>query len=460
MDKYLPLIPESTKESIAANDMTFVPFYNFTNGCVENLPIGVITNFIGTNGMCAGNTPKEALIQGLCEVIERYVLRVIYSENITPPMISKELFSGSDIYNRVVELEQELGFDIEIKDCSCGKEFPAIGILIVDRQKQRYQFHIGVDPSPITALERSLTEIFQGRTELYFHDIDFDYQSKLLTDCRAKQAEFTNTVLTSTGTYPISILSPDNSYEFGGFDYRLGQSDDYDFNYLISIINSLGLSIYIRDVSFLGFPAYRIYIPTMSEIFNIYSLDYLESSYKRVETLYEIANNLHTASTEEIKCLISYYNTGLNNEAFNIYNLDSLWRTQDKDYIFAVLNYRVGDADAAMRHIAIATRRGQGKQRQFFKAIYDYIFQRKCGNKCPEALLKITYDVELINRVVKLLESTEWCKVFDENIEQECNEFSLPKSSRQLDYLRIVRSIEECYIRDTPQQENLKKLLV
>ena len=57
-------------------------------------------------------------------------------------------------------------------DCSCGMGIPAMGVLIKNKENTKYQFHIGVDPSPITALERCLTELFQGRTAILFKDFN------------------------------------------------------------------------------------------------------------------------------------------------------------------------------------------------------------------------------------------------------------------------------------------------
>ena len=50
---------------VSKNGITLLPFYNISDKQVEMLPITVIHNCIGSNGMCAGNNPKVAIIQGL-----------------------------------------------------------------------------------------------------------------------------------------------------------------------------------------------------------------------------------------------------------------------------------------------------------------------------------------------------------------------------------------------------------
>ena len=50
----------------------YVPYYDVFNKTLVNLPIDIIFNIISTSGMCAGNTPEEALVQGISEVLERF----------------------------------------------------------------------------------------------------------------------------------------------------------------------------------------------------------------------------------------------------------------------------------------------------------------------------------------------------------------------------------------------------
>lgn len=47
----------------------FAPFYCLNSNQTEYLPIQLLLSKTGSNGMCAGNTKKEALIQGFCEIL-------------------------------------------------------------------------------------------------------------------------------------------------------------------------------------------------------------------------------------------------------------------------------------------------------------------------------------------------------------------------------------------------------
>lgn len=55
--------------------------------------------FYGSNGMSAGNTREEALVQGMSEVVERYVQKRIFSDRPALPDIPEDyLRRFEDIY--------------------------------------------------------------------------------------------------------------------------------------------------------------------------------------------------------------------------------------------------------------------------------------------------------------------------------------------------------------------------
>lgn len=67
-----------------------LPFYSIKEKKVVYLPKSTYTPFYGSNGMCAGNSPEEALVQGLSEIIERVVQRRIFTEKPALPDVPEE----------------------------------------------------------------------------------------------------------------------------------------------------------------------------------------------------------------------------------------------------------------------------------------------------------------------------------------------------------------------------------
>ena len=322
----------------------YIPYYDVKGDCLAFLPYDLLYNSISTNGMCAGNTAKEALIEGLSEILERYVIRKIYFDNVTLPEIPRELFSGNEIFDRIQELGSKEGYTIKIVDCSLGVGIPAVGAIILMPDGDYYQFHMGVDPSPITALERSLTELFQGRSAVKFKTFDKSFQQQLLNDTLLKEEEMHKTNSASTGNYPASLFYKIPSYEFSGFDDNFGHSDDMDLEMLTSLIDRLGFRIYVRDNSFLGFPTYSIYIPGMSEIHNTSSLRYFEATYGEYETLFVKAHQLEHLDRKDVAYIQDSLDLASDNYFALVFPTNDVWMSAaDIEYERAKLSLAYGE---------------------------------------------------------------------------------------------------------------------
>ena len=138
-----------------------VPFWNVFSACTEHLPFRALQVIVGSNGMCSGNTPAEALIHGICEVLERHVLKQLFLSPRSPPDVPFEFFAGHGMHEDLNRLAESNNYSVHVKDCSLGLRLPVIGLLIRDRH-EGYAFGLGADPSPVTALERCFTEMCQG----------------------------------------------------------------------------------------------------------------------------------------------------------------------------------------------------------------------------------------------------------------------------------------------------------
>jgi ribosomal protein S12 methylthiotransferase accessory factor len=242
-----------------------VPFYNIFDRKTEYLPFRALQVIVGSNGMCSGNTREEALIQGISEIFERFVLKAIYLNPFCPPDIPLSYFQDSEIWFKINDLVRLYHYEVQIKDCSMGKGYPVIGALIKDR-RNRYLFHLGADPSPVTALERCFTEMFQGGN-ICFQSIAESKKNlpyDLASGYWKKNMSFT--IKAYAGQWPAAVLSDTPDYEFTGFGHPESVSDQDDLNYLLRILKNENRKIFVRDNTFLGQPAYYVYVPGMSEM--------------------------------------------------------------------------------------------------------------------------------------------------------------------------------------------------
>ena len=276
--------------------MMCVPFYDIVKDDIKYLPYSLIASVSASNGLCAGNTPEEALVQGFCEIIERYILKILHTKQISLPTVPINIIQHMNIY-RLIKKIQSFGYSIIIKDGSFGGIFPAIILILVNKNQTKYTFHIGVDPVLEVAIQRCITEIFQGSTL-----IDIEKTILVTLDVSDNIPEQENNLL------DLGKNNDDKDFyrrfrKPGGaiYDNLLYHSNNSKFNwplctsqnnksYLKKLIESINKSgyknIYIRNVSFLGFPSYRIYIPGMSEINR-------ELIYNERE-IYTLCNNLLT----------------------------------------------------------------------------------------------------------------------------------------------------------------------
>ena len=244
-----------------------MPFYDVAQDRVVYLPRTFLLNAVTSNGMCAGNTPEEALVQGLSEVLERYVQREIYFREIAPPTIPASYLRrhAPAEYATIRMLESQRHYRVIVKDCSLGQGLPVLGTILVCNQSNRYAFSLGAHPIRHLALARCLTEAFQGQR---LHDFWGAQPLNLAGSFTVKEDAINqmNIVRIGIGYYPPSLFSDTSDYPFAGFPRRNFRRQRDMMQWLLELIRRLGGAPLIRDVSFLGFPAYQIVVPGMSEV--------------------------------------------------------------------------------------------------------------------------------------------------------------------------------------------------
>lgn len=272
-----------------SDDIACVPFYHLNSGEERLLPIEALRQTALTNGSCAGNTPPEALIHGLCEILERFVLRRIIVEQPVLPSIPLAALSGLPIAKTLSILQRE-GLDVVIKDCSFGGTWPVVGLML--RQGERGVFHLGASPAFPLALERCLTEIFQGISlERLIASMP------LLPTAGPACAEEASLRFVRAAKNIERLVEPCLLETAGQYskDFVDGAGGDMvsaqTMRSLMTRIIDAGHEVYVRDIAFLGVPAFTLYIPGMStlqdEVYHRYAQtdasDALAAIYLRID---------------------------------------------------------------------------------------------------------------------------------------------------------------------------------
>jgi len=293
-------------------------FYDVKNDTVVFLPHPNIITTTRSNGMCAGNTPAEAIVQGICEILEREALKQIYAEHVIPPTIPVEFVKNGIAY-KIIETLANKDISIIVKDCSLGRDFPVVGVIAVNKVTGHYKFAIGSHPVFDYALERTLTELYQGFGEGEISELGNEMvlgndpfaDAEVERDVK-RTANFANQVVRGKGELPESIFYKEPTYEFKPWDsFDNSASYEEDLKIFKKLIISNGSNIYIKDVSFLNFPTYYVYITGYSPVWynhawkntglfkKIYELS-------RTTDLRAIYGNLMNSSVPEVVDLITF----------------------------------------------------------------------------------------------------------------------------------------------------------
>jgi len=258
-----------------------VPFTDFSTSKTFYFPSNLIDHLCGSNGLAAGNNYLEAILQGVSELFERYAQYRIMVCGDVPPQIDKIWFEDTEVLRRLKMLDMT-GIKYYIFDASLGMGLPVIALVL--EKDDMFHIHFGADPSPITALERCLTEAYQGNdnlNHLFFSDTISAGADKLeIFNNFRKQCH------NATGKIPRKLFAEEKSWDFTGFLHPVSFSDENDLTYYIDVIKSLHSRLYIRKTGVLGFPSVRVYIPGISASFMPEPELYQESLFPKEITEY------------------------------------------------------------------------------------------------------------------------------------------------------------------------------
>ncbi|MBI5584826.1 MAG: YcaO-like family protein [Deltaproteobacteria bacterium] len=155
---------ERVREVLETIPLSWVWARNLTQDRDVLVPIDWFYLIHEYNGPSAGNTLEEAVLQGLCELVERHVSSVISHDFLTTPTIDPA--SVTDPAAReLIDKFDRLGIKLYLKDFSLETGIPTVGSLAYDPstfpEKSEIVFTAGTTANPEKSLIRAVTEIAQ-----------------------------------------------------------------------------------------------------------------------------------------------------------------------------------------------------------------------------------------------------------------------------------------------------------
>ncbi len=247
-----------------------LPFIKQSDKKEVFFPTNIIHNLYVSNGLATGNTPAEAKVQALSEIFERYVKIKIIKEGYSLPQIPLEIVkSFPKLYEDVISLEEK-GFKLEVLDASLGGKFPVVAISLIDPKENSLFVSFGCHPILEVCLERTMTELMQGREVKDLNSFEKpSFNEELINNSFNIESHFIN----SDGKMGFSFLNKNSSFEYTPWKYN-GKNSDDEYKFLIDISTKIKKNIYIREYDYLGFYSCQIIVPSISEIYPVPDLVY------------------------------------------------------------------------------------------------------------------------------------------------------------------------------------------
>jgi len=240
------------------------PYYRQRDGKTIWFPINIIGNIYVSNGMSAGNTKHEARVQSLSEVFERYIKNKIIAEGICLPEVPLSVLQRfPKVLEAINKLEQH-GYRLRIADASLGGRYPVMSVTLINASNATVFASFGAHPSFEVALERTVTELLQGRD---LDQLDGFQSPSFDLDEVADHHNLETHFIDSSGLIAYDFFKNKPDYPFIDWDHDASTSDE--FSYLCDIIHGLGFDIYIADYEHLNVYSCRILVPGMSDIYPV-----------------------------------------------------------------------------------------------------------------------------------------------------------------------------------------------
>lgn len=289
-----------------------LPFVRQSDGEVVYFPSNLIENLFLSNGMSAGNTLAEAQVQCLSEIFERAVKREILEGEMALPDVPQAVLEKYPSILAGIKGLEEQGFPVLVKDASLGGEFPVMCVTLMNPRTGGVFASFGAHPSLEVALERSLTELLQGRSFEGLNDLP---QPTFSGQAVTEPNNFVEHFIDSSGVVSWRFFSAKSDFEFVEWDFS-GQGENSNAEEaatLFGILEDIGKEAYMAVYDDLGANACRILVPDYSEIYPVDDLIW-DNTNKALQFRADILN-LHSLSKVGLRNLAQ----GLENSELDDY---------------------------------------------------------------------------------------------------------------------------------------------
>ncbi len=290
-----------TNSGNTARGICSIPYVRQSDGEVVYFPSNLIENLFLSNGMSAGNTLAEAQVQCLSEIFERAVKREILEGELALPDVPQEVLAKYPAIVAGIQGLEEQGFPVLVKDASLGGQFPVMCVTLMNPRTGGVFASFGAHPCLEVALERSLTELLQGRSFEGLNDLPQPtFESQAVTEPNNYVEHF----IDSSGVVSWRFFSAQPDFEFVEWDFS-SQGDNANAEEaatLFGILEDMGKEVYMAVFDDLGATACRILVPGYSEVYPVDDL--IWDNTNKALLFREDILNLHSLDDDSLQALV------------------------------------------------------------------------------------------------------------------------------------------------------------
>ncbi len=271
-----------TREKIAKLCVTFaeqkkvltVPYYSLFEDKYVYIPVDFESRIYTANGCCAGNSRNEAWVHGLSEIFERHNCLEFITSGKAAPVIPEETLKKYSTVSRIIDKIKEKGnFEVTVFDLSLETGFPVIATRTIDKTNHGYKVNVAADPIFEIAIQRTLTETFQGESLDRFSTLS----TRIPTNIKevTSKTNILNQIVIAHGVFASDFFAEEikSGVSECNFPDNSDKNNEQLLDYMLDMVRKLGKPLYVRNASYLGFPCYRFIVPGFSESRPIYLTD-------------------------------------------------------------------------------------------------------------------------------------------------------------------------------------------
>lgn len=278
-----------------------LPYVRQSDGEVVYFPSNLIENLFLSNGMSAGNTLAEAQVQCLSEIFERAVKREILEGEMSLPDVPQNVLAKYPSIVAGIAALEEQGFPVLVKDASLGGQYPVMCVTLMNPRTGGVFASFGAHPSFEVALERSLTELLQGRSFEGLNDLP---QPTFSSNAVTEPNNYVEHFIDSSGVVSWKFFSAKADFNFVEWDFTNGgtNSNAQEADMLFGILKDMGKEVYMAVRDDLGATACRILVPDYSEIYLVEDL--IWDNTNKALLFREDILNLHRLNNRQLEALL------------------------------------------------------------------------------------------------------------------------------------------------------------